>query len=201
MEYTKAMHLEDLNFVIYFWELSERLGQGRAALTGCPGPPVFNFFFLKRRFGQFGQAGQGPGSARRLPAIPAGPERPNRGPRLTTAKCRRRPELPPASIPAVVAASRDKNRRPQPRRRRCPEPGRPSANGPRPISLSFAGPARKLGPFRPNAQSSPASLPGGVSFGREIRSDSIQPDPTRLSDDFFIYREAPQLFELGKFST
>ncbi|OWM63436.1 hypothetical protein CDL15_Pgr022181 [Punica granatum] len=37
----------------------------------------------------------------------------------------------------------------------------PLANGPRSSSF-FAGPARKLGPFRPNAQSSPASLPGGL---------------------------------------
>ncbi|PKI31674.1 hypothetical protein CRG98_047935, partial [Punica granatum] len=59
-------------------------------------------------------------------------------PRSTTAECRRCPELPPASIPAVVAASRGENRRPQPRRRRCPDPGRPLANGPRPSSFFFS---------------------------------------------------------------
>ncbi|PKI53102.1 hypothetical protein CRG98_026507 [Punica granatum] len=40
--------------------------------------------------------------------------------RSTMVKHRRRPELSPASIPALVAASRGVNRRPQRRRRRCP---------------------------------------------------------------------------------
>ncbi|PKI59301.1 hypothetical protein CRG98_020293 [Punica granatum] len=105
--------------------------------------------------------------------------------RSTTAKHQRRPELSPASIPAVVAASKGENRRPPASSPPLPHPGRPSANGPRPISLSLQA--------RPNVlQSGPASLPGG-------RSDPIRSDP--IVQRFFFYREVHQLSELGKFST
>ncbi|PKI69414.1 hypothetical protein CRG98_010212 [Punica granatum] len=53
------------------------------------------------------------------------------------AKHRRRPELSPASIPAVVAASRGENSRPRPRRCRCP---------PIPATLRLTG----LGPRSPS---------------------------------------------------
>ncbi|PKI71078.1 hypothetical protein CRG98_008543 [Punica granatum] len=99
---------------------------------------------------------------------------------------------------AVVAASRDENRRPQPRRRRPPDPGRSSLTclGPFPC---FAGPAQKFGPFGPTPQFGPASLPGGFSFGWAIRYDPIHPAIFFII--FIFYREAPQLSGLGKFLT
>ncbi|PKI50395.1 hypothetical protein CRG98_029223 [Punica granatum] len=68
----------------------------------------------------------------------------------------------------------------------APNPGRPLANGPRPNSF-FRRP--NPSPARPNAQSSPASLPGDFSFGRAIRSDPIV---RRFL--FFLFTEKPLNF-------
>ncbi|PKI56849.1 hypothetical protein CRG98_022807 [Punica granatum] len=102
--------------------------------------------------------------------------------RLTTAKHRRRPELSPASFPALIVVSRGENRRLQRRHCRCPpDPGRPWLTGLGPVRF-FAGPANKLGPFRPNIPNSVQRSSGKflLRAGNPIRSD-----PTRLSNDFF----------------
>ncbi|PKI45796.1 hypothetical protein CRG98_033803 [Punica granatum] len=71
-----------------------------------------------------------------------------------------------------------------------PDLSRSSANRPRPISLSL-----QARPIRPNA-------PVQLLFRAVSPSGGpVRSDPTRLSGDFFIYREASQLSGLGKFPT
>ncbi|PKI71075.1 hypothetical protein CRG98_008540 [Punica granatum] len=81
-----------------------------------------------------------------------------------TAQSKRCQGPSPKPSRAVLAASRGENRRPQPRRRRPPDPSRSSLTGLDPFPC-FAGPAQKFGPFGPTPQFGPAFLPGGFSFG------------------------------------
>ncbi|PKI11279.1 hypothetical protein CRG98_049557, partial [Punica granatum] len=85
--------------------------------------------------------------------------------RLTTAEGRRCLELSPASIPAFITAARGENRRPEAIAAAAPRSLPPLVNGPRPSSVSFAGPAQAQ-KFGPTLRSGPAALPGGSPFGR-----------------------------------
>ncbi|PKI66047.1 hypothetical protein CRG98_013542 [Punica granatum] len=117
--------------------------------------------------------------------------------RSTTVKHRRRPELSPAPISAVVAVSRGENRSPEAVAAAPPDPGRPWLTGLDPV-LFFRRPSPS--PSRPNFPSSAQRFFGRFSpSSGPVQSDPIRPDS--FGDFFYFYREAPQLSELGKFST
>ncbi|PKI57084.1 hypothetical protein CRG98_022588 [Punica granatum] len=77
-----------------------------------------------------------------------------------------------------------------------PDPGRPLANGHRPISFASQVQPRSSAHFGPTSPIRPSALPDGFLLwaGHPIRPDSS-------GDFFYFYKEAPQLFELGKFLT
>ncbi|PKI31585.1 hypothetical protein CRG98_048024 [Punica granatum] len=68
------------------------------------------------------------------------------------------------------------------------DPDRPSANRPRPSSLSSQVQPKSLGPMHPVQ---PSALPGDSSFRRAIRSYPIRPDS---SGDFFYLQNHPSTF-------
>ncbi|OWM77802.1 hypothetical protein CDL15_Pgr004496 [Punica granatum] len=70
-----------------------------------------------------------------------------------------------------------------------PDPDRPWLTGLGPVRF-FAGPARKFGPFRPNAPVQSNALPGGFSFER---ASPILSDPI-VRPFFFLFTEKPLNF-------
>ncbi|PKI50483.1 hypothetical protein CRG98_029127 [Punica granatum] len=184
-------------------------GQGRAALTSCPrSPPARNCPQIaggirpierNRKIGsRFGELGD-----RRIRGTVAGiPQKLPDSDHLNSGEA----QIDHGGVPAAPRATSRvhsgsrcgvQGREPPPPASSPPLPPIPAAlwlTGLGPVFFFFF---RKPNPSlaRPNAQSSPASLPGGFSFGRAIRSDPI------VRRFFFIYREASQLSGLDKSST